>query len=636
MSRVAAAETTIGRTRDLPSGAGTDTATGMGMGMGVGPGIGARVGGGAGAGAAAALGRSWRALVTPIGRAIDRALRIGVHPPLPIDVIKRIRLCNLLALSGSAIMAPWALIELLFGEPANLPSELGSLVGFLAVLGLNAVRAHRAARLLLLAIANACVLSGALVFEAGSGGTLPFFALVGLPLLLFVPAETGLVIVGALLPILLFAVCHSGPFLDWLAIHARPAPRWYYAANVASAFGVGFVVPFFFYRSNLKAEAALERIGQEKLKRVIDSNLIGVVRGRMPGQILEANDTFLNLLGFTRQDLATGALDLKTIAPLEPFAASGTRPLGDLPRGGATSVYERTFVRGDGTVVPALVGVSLLDEGEDEVVGFVLDLTAQKNVESQKAMLRETHEALRLRDLFNSIASHELKTPLAALMLNIQMLHRLLDKEAPANTALKLKAERCESSAARMGELIHALLDVAQIHDGKLRLCIQEMDVVEAVRRVVTSFESNRGAPQTIAVLADGPVSAHLDSLRFDQVLTNLLSNAVKYGAGQPIEVRVSRDDATDSAHIEVTDRGPGIEPAMMQKIFEPFQRAVATEVPIPGLGLGLYVVKMIVESHGGRVLVDSRLGEGSRFVVDLPCSGALGPRGPETPLAEL
>ena len=101
-------------------------------------------------------------------------------------------------------------------------------------------------------------------------------------------------------------------------------------------------------------------------------------------------------------------------------------------------------------------------------------------------------------------------------------------------------------------------------------------------------------------------------------MITNLLSNAVKYGAGKPIEVRVSHDRAADSAHLEVIDGGPGIDPRMTEKIFEPFQRATSME-PIPGMGLGLYVVKMIVEGHGGRIAVDTELGHGSRFIVDLP-----------------
>lgn len=176
-----------------------------------------------------------------------------------------------------------------------------------------------------------------------------------------------------------------------------------------------------------------------------------------------------------------------------------------------------------------------------------------------------------------------------------------------------------------MGELIHTLLDVAQIHRGRFTLHLRETEVVESVRNVVSGFEVGRRTDhRRIAVRDDGPFTADVDPVRFEQVVTNLLSNAVKYGAGKPIEVRVNHDRAADSAHLEVIDRGPGIAPEMAEKIFEPFQRATSME-PIPGMGLGLYVVKMIVEGHGGHISVDSEPGHGSRFIVDLPCAHAAG-----------
>jgi PAS domain S-box-containing protein len=424
---------------------------------------------------------------------------------------------------------------------------------------------------------------------------------------------------GAALPVLLLAACKTGVATSLLGMQPRPAPDWYYAANAGTAFALAFLVPFFFFRSNVRAEAALARMGQEKLKRVIDADLIGVVRGRLSGPIEDANDTFLSLLGYTRADLAAGTLDLRMIAPLEPFRT-------ELHRSGRESVYERTCRHKDGAQVPVLVGVALLDESEDEVVGFVLDLTAQKHVEAQRAQLVDSREALRLRDLFNSIASHELKTPLTALLLSLQLLSRRVERETPRNSSLRAQVLRCESAAVRMADLIHALLDVAQIHRGRLTLNVCDLDIVEAVRRVAGGLEVARDCGRhRIMVHADGPVTARLDPLRFDQIVTNLLSNAVKYGAGKPIEVRVGRDRGADLCHLEVIDDGPGIDPAMTEKIFEPFQRATNTE-PIPGLGLGLYVVKLIVESHGGRVAVDSQLGHGARFIVDLPRAGLAQP----------
>ena len=557
---------------------------------------------------------------------LDRALRMGVSDLLPVDTHKRIRLCNVNALGGSVIMAIWIAVEVAFGERPNLYWEIAFLAGFAAVLALNAAGAHRAARLLLLAVANACVFAGALLFTEPAGGLLPFFAMAAMPLVLFGPEEWPLAMLGAALPVALLAACKTGVAATALGIHPKHAPAWYFAANAATTFALAFLVPFFFFRWNLKAEASLRRIGREKLKRVIDADLIGVVRGRLSGHVEDANDTFLSLLGYTRDDLRAGALDLRVIVPIDLFQSRAHQ--------GATSVYERTCRRKDGTMVPTLIGVARLDEDRqegdsDEVVGFVLDLSAQKHLEAQRTMLHESREALRLRDLFNSIASHELKTPLTALLLNLRLLSARLNRDTEAGSPLRAQVDRCENAARRMGDLIHALLDVAQIHRGRFTLNRRETDVVEAVRCVVSGFELNRnGSGQCIALRAEDPFTAQVDPLRFDQVVTNLVSNAVKYGAGKPIEVRVRHDQAADAAHIEVVDRGPGIDASMTEKIFEPFQRATSME-PIPGMGLGLYVVKMIVEGHGGHIAVDTHLGHGSRFIVDLPCDGGPVPSAP-------
>jgi signal transduction histidine kinase len=564
-----------------------------------------------------------------VRRVFNCVLRIGVHEGLPVNAAKRIRLCNVLAVGGSVIMGAWAAVEAVAGTRDSVVWELGFAVAFLTVLGVSAAGAHRLARLLLLLTANVCVFAGALLFTEPSGGFLPFFAMAALPLILFRPGEWLSATLGAALPALLLVTCKTGFAATIFSVHPGPAPSWYFAANAATTLVLAFLVPFFFFRANLRAEASLQRIGQEKLKRVIDADLIGVVRGRLWGRIEDANGTFLCLLGYTRQDLAAGLLDLTMIAPPRSCEA-GPAELGP------TAVYERICSRKDGTTVPVLVGIARLDgagqetteegppnEGNDEVIGFVLDLTAQKHLEAERTLLQDSREAIRLRDLFNSIASHELKTPLTALLLNLRLLRERVERQQPGDVALRRQVGRCESAATRMGALINTLLDVAQIHRGRLTLSVRDTEVVEAVRNVVSGFEEGRGGVGgRIAVRADGPFTARVDPLRFDQVVANLLSNAVKYGGDRPIEVRVNHDLAGDSAHLEVIDRGPGIDPGMAQKIFEPFQRATSME-PIPGLGLGLYVVKMIVEGHGGHIAVDSHLGQGTRFIVDLPCAHA-------------
>ena len=218
----------------------------------------------------------------PVRRAVERVLRLGAHSGLPVDAAKRLRLCNVNALGGSIIMATWAAVEAVMGDRGNLLWELRFLAGFLAVLGLSALGAHRVARLLLIVTANICVFAGALLFTEPSGGILPFFAMAAMPLLLFGPDEWLLAALGAALPALLLIAAKTGLAARLFSVHPTPAPHWYFAANAATTFVLAFLVPFFFFRSNVKAEASLQRIGQWKLKRVIDADLIGVVRAGSP------------------------------------------------------------------------------------------------------------------------------------------------------------------------------------------------------------------------------------------------------------------------------------------------------------------------------------------------------------------
>src|SRR5262245_54213086 len=296
--------------------------------------------------------------LAPARRAIRRALRLGVRRGMPVDMLKRIRLCNVVALGGAIIMGGWTAIEALFGSRGALPWELLFTSGFIAVLALNAVHAHRASRVLLVISANLCVFVGAVLFKESTGGMLPFFAMAAIPLLLFGPDEWGLAAAGAAFPVLLLAAHQTGLAVRLLGIEPQPAPSWYFAANAATTFVVAFLVPFFFFRANVRAEASLQRTGKEKLQPAIDSDLIGVVRGRLSGRIEDANDTFLCLLGYTRQDLAAGDLDLRMLAPLDPFES-------ELRHHGPTSVYERSVRRKDGTKVPVLVGMALLTDSED-------------------------------------------------------------------------------------------------------------------------------------------------------------------------------------------------------------------------------------------------------------------------------
>jgi PAS domain S-box-containing protein len=548
-------------------------------------------------------------------------LEIGIKGDEPPQLTKSIRLCNGAALMGFGIMALWALFEIGAGERENLPWEIGLALGFAACLFANGLGHHRAGRVGMLFIAEAAVFVGAVMFPQGSGGSLPFLAMAGLPFLLFDPSESFWLVFGMVLTIVLYAWCETGAANVSLGIQPRAAPSWYFAANAGSAIGLSILVPLIFYRTSTRAEADLERIGKERLTRLIYSSVIGVARGRLGGPILEANDALLDLLGYTRDDLEAGRIDLGRSTPPE-YDEVSARAVAMVIKSGYCQAYEKEYFRKDGARVPVLVGMSMIDPATHEAVGFVLDISEKRQLERHKLMVREKEEAVRLRDLFNSVASHELKTPLSALVLQLQRASHALEKGTcpPSETKKQLKV--CESSAKKLGALVEELFDLTKLTQGQLALTTSAMDLTETTKTLVSDFEaSGVCAPDQIRVHATASVRGEWDPVRIEQVVTNLVSNAIKYGSGKPVDVFVtacSCGDPAGNARLEVTDHGMGIDEDMLTKIFDPFQRAVSGK-QIQGLGLGLFVVKSIVEAHGGAVHVQSKRGRGSTFVVELP-----------------
>jgi signal transduction histidine kinase len=234
---------------------------------------------------------------------------------------------------------------------------------------------------------------------------------------------------------------------------------------------------------------------------------------------------------------------------------------------------------------------------------------------------RESLEALRqavaARDQFMSIASHELKTPLTSLQLQLQSLQRALYSggSEPERVAQRLKT--VTRSTERLGELVNRLLDVSRITSGNLELVLEDVDLVEVANDVIQRFrESLRESGSSVDVAAPAPVRGRWDRMRVDTIVTNLLSNAIKYGQGKPIEVRVEGDGR--AARLTVKDQGIGIHPADQARIFERFERAVP-ERHYGGFGVGLWVARLVAEAHGGRIDVTSAPGQGSTFVLSLP-----------------
>ncbi|WP_437812199.1 AAA family ATPase [Sorangium sp. So ce1078] len=235
-------------------------------------------------------------------------------------------------------------------------------------------------------------------------------------------------------------------------------------------------------------------------------------------------------------------------------------------------------------------------------------------------LFAEAQEAIARRDEFLVVASHELKTPLTSLQLQAQRVELLLRRHQRAELAMEridAALQVLNRQTARLGHLVNELLDVTRLNAGRLTLSRAPVDLAALASEIVERMRPLlAGARSPIQLDLDEPVVGHWDPSRLEQVLINLLSNAMKYGAGMPIFVGVRRQ--AHRALLVVRDQGIGIAEADQSRIFERFERAVSVR-NFGGLGLGLYIARSILASHGGSIRVDSKPGAGATFVVELP-----------------
>jgi PAS domain S-box-containing protein len=342
----------------------------------------------------------------------------------------------------------------------------------------------------------------------------------------------------------------------------------------------------------------------------------------------------LGLVGMAQSDLATGKIlrvngklaeiTGRSLAELEAASIAEITHPDDRARDreayqemieGKRSTYstEKRYLRKDGGVVWGIVNaaaVRALPDNRMTAVGVIQDITFLKHAQDKLA------EALRLREEFLGIASHELKTPLTALLMQVQGVQRLMRTD-PGSERYAARLGRAAAAALRLEKLINELLDVSRIGEGRLRLEPERFELGPLIEEVVGRFsEIASPTESSIDVRADQGIHGNWDRSRIDQVVTNLLSNALKYGAGSAIDVTARKADGT--AVITVRDRGIGIAKSEQRRIFERFERSVDTR-SYGGFGLGLWIAREIVVASGGTIEVDSAEGSGSSFIVRLP-----------------
>lgn len=229
-------------------------------------------------------------------------------------------------------------------------------------------------------------------------------------------------------------------------------------------------------------------------------------------------------------------------------------------------------------------------------------------------------ERLRLiqaREELLSIASHELKTPITSMLLQTQLMQKVLKREN-GDERTKKYVNQVETQVVKLNRLIEDMLDLSRIRTGKFILTKEQIDMCEMVREVIGRLKplfekSGSGSPQ---IDSCQHTSGTWDRIRIEQVLNNLFTNSIRYGGGKPIHVKIT--DQGSSVQISVKDSGIGIPAEKQDKIFDRFER-VGMIKESSGLGLGLYITKQIVVAHAGKIWVESTVGAGSTFHVELP-----------------
>jgi hypothetical protein len=369
-----------------------------------------------------------------------------------------------------------------------------------------------------------------------------------------------------------------------------------------------------------RVERAL-RESEARFKRLVQSNIIGCIFWTEDGKIIDANDAFLQMVGYPRDDLLSGKLRWKDITPPEQLPLS-EQAIAKIKQSGAAT-FEQEYIRVDGNRVPVLLGGVLLEGYQDRGVSFVLDLSERKRLESElRQQAEELAHANRIKDEFLAVLSHELRSPLNSILGWSKLLRTRKFDEATIAKAL----ETIERNATMQTRLIEDLLDVSRIIRGKTSLNVGLVDLSLTIEAAIDTVHL---AAQAKSIEIESVIDAKVgiisgDPNRLQQVVWNLLSNAIKFTppSGRVL-IRLERKE--QYAQIQVSDTGKGISADFVPHVFEYFRQADSSSTRTEGgLGLGLAIVRHLVELHGGTVSASSPgLGKGATFTVTLPLTSS-------------
>jgi len=381
---------------------------------------------------------------------------------------------------------------------------------------------------------------------------------------------------------------------------------------------------------DMTTERASERLllqSEARFRRLLDSGIIGILVADLAGNILHANDAFLEMAGYTRDDLGAGLVRWVDMTPPE-WAAGDQVAVGQLRAVGVVTPYEKEYFRKDGSRFPIVLGAAMIEGEQAECICFVLDLTERKraeqavlllNAELERRVEQRTHEladANRELEAFSYSVAHDLRAPLRGIGGFAQVLAEdYADKlDAEGQDCLR----EIHTNADRMAQLIDALLLLARVSRSEMRR--ETVDLASLVRSVAASLARTEPRP-TLDLTISGDLRVEMDPSLAQILVENLLGNAWKFtrDASTP-RIEIGCTDDADARIVHVRDNGAGFDMTYKDKLFTPFQR-LHTTAEFPGTGIGLATTQRIVKRHGGQIWAESVVGQGATFYFRLPIS---------------
>jgi PAS domain S-box-containing protein len=385
------------------------------------------------------------------------------------------------------------------------------------------------------------------------------------------------------------------PYEGGIAYQTAKVSGWWYQSVVKLGDGIAVTL----------RDITERRLWEESLKQsearfrvITQSNMVGLFFWDEKGAILDANEAFLKMLGYSRGEFFQQPREWRDLTPAE-FWTLDEKAMAEMKDSGACTPFEKELFHQDGRLVSVLLGAARLEAINYEGVAFVVDISERKEAEKQ-------------REIF---LGHELKTPLAAIKGFSQLLLKRLERSADKETLSYLR--RIGGKVDGLTQLISDLTDLTRLRAGQLEFREEVFDFDALIKDVVADFQAMTSSHR---VVLEGKTNRLVlaDKARISQIALNLLSNAVKYSPwAEEVIVRLSHDK--NKLAISVQDFGFGIPSVDQERIFQPFFRSAISKNEVSGVGLGLYISQQIAKHYHGSFSLKSSVGEGSNFTFSLP-----------------